>query len=354
MKRNAKFTGLDVHAATIVGTVEGQNGRVLVRTVLPTEREAVLEFFGGMRGPVHVAFEEGTQAQWLYELLEPVVAEVVVCNRRGQARTGNHADFMDSDRLAADLRKGNLKPVYHGKGDRQTLQELVHLYRGLTQDTTRVMQRIKAVYRARALATPGASVYGTEQRAAWLAKLENCGARTRVEMLLSELDVLRALRPEARKAMVVQARREADFRVLTRIPFLGPVRAALLLATLQTPWRFRRRRNLWGYAGFAVVTHNTAQFVIREGRVVRRERAPLTRGLNRNRNPVVKRVFKDMARDAARRPGPLQDWYRERLATGLDPDLALVTLARKLASITLRLWKKGEAFDPSKLTMQAS
>lgn len=354
MKRDPKFTGLDVHAATIVATVDRQTGGPIQRTVLPTEAGAVLEFFRGMRGPIQVAFEEGTQAQWLYDLVQPVVGGVVVCNRRGQRRQGNHGDFVDADRLADDLRKGNLKPVYHGSSSRETLKELVRLYDNLVQDARRVMQRIKAVYRARAIPAPGTSVYSPKQREAWLGKLGNRGARTRVEALLAALDLLRELRPRAKRAMVAEARRDPAFKGLDAIPFLGPVRVAQLLAVLQTPWRFHNKHNLWSYAGLAVVLHETAQFVLREGQVLRRQRRPMSRGLNRNHNAAVKRIFKDMAKDAARRPGPFQDWYRERLTEGMHRDHALLTLARKIASIVLRLWKTGEAFDPSKLTVQAS
>ncbi len=63
MKRDSKFTGLDVHAATIVAVVERQKGQTIAPEILPTEAGAVLEFFRGMRGPIYVAFEEGTQAQ---------------------------------------------------------------------------------------------------------------------------------------------------------------------------------------------------------------------------------------------------------------------------------------------------
>jgi hypothetical protein len=34
-------------------------------------------------------------------------------------------------------------------------------------------------------------------------------------------------------------------------------------------------------------------------------------------------------------------------------ELARVTLTRKLATVTLRPWKKGERFDPTQLTEQA-
>ncbi len=153
--------------------------------------------------------------------------------------------------------------------------------------------------------------------------------------------------------MLAEARRDPAWGVLQTIPFYGPVRVALLLATMRTPWRFRTKRNLWAYAGLAVVTKTSAEYVWVNGRPVRRRRAPLTRGLNRNHNRVLKDVFKGAASAATTRPGPLQDWYHGVLARGVREELARVTLARKLAALTLRVWKNGEPFDPTKLTTQA-
>ena len=65
MKRSNKYVGLDVHQATTVSTVREESGRVVARSVVPTEAAALVEYVRGMRGAVHVAFEEGTQAQWL-------------------------------------------------------------------------------------------------------------------------------------------------------------------------------------------------------------------------------------------------------------------------------------------------
>ena len=177
--------------------------------------------------------------------------------------------------------------------------------------------------------------------------------RLRAEALYAELDLLRELRPKAKAAMLAEARRDPAWAVLQSIPFFGPVRVALLLAIVQTPWRFRTKRNLWGYAGLAVVTKTTAEYVLEAGRPVRRHRAPLTRGLNPNHNRVLKDVFKGAATAARSQPGPLQDWYQDRLAGGMSEDLASVTLARMLAAIVLRVWKKGERFDPTKLTTRA-
>jgi transposase len=84
---------------------------------------------------------------------------------------------------------------------------------------------------------------------------------------------------------------------------------------------------------------------------VRRRRAPLTRGLNRNHHPVLKQIFKGAASGATAHPGPLQDLFLALLDRGVRPELARLTLARKLAAIALRTWKTGEPYDPTYLTV---
>jgi transposase len=353
MTRTSKYVGLDVHQASTVASVREESGRVIARTILPTEASALVEFFRGLRGAVHVAVEEGTQAQWVHDLLAPLVQQVLVCDRRGQARPGNKGDQVDADQLAELLRRGGLRAVYHGGAQRTTLKELARSYQNLVEDSTRVMLRLKALFRARAIPTGGTRIYQPRERARWLAQLPDRGARCRAEALYAELDVLRALRPPAKAVLLAEARRDPAWAVLRTVPFLGPVRVALLLATMQTPWRFRTKRHLWAYAGLAVVTRSSADYVLVAGRPVRRRRAPLTRGLNRNHNRILKDVFKGAATAATARPGPLQDWYDGLLARGLRAELARVTLTRKLAALTLHLWKKGERYDPTQLTIQA-
>jgi transposase len=353
MKRTTKYVAFDVHQATTVASVREDSGRVIARSVLPTEGETLTEFVRGMRGAVHVTFEEGTQAQWLHDLLAPLVDRVVVCDRRGEPRGGNKGDHVDADRLAELLRRGGLRAVYHGSAHRATLKELTRTYRNVIEDSTRVMLRLKALFRARAIATRGTKIYQPRERRHWLAQLTEPGARFRAETLYAELDTLRTLRPQVKTAMLAEARQDPAWRVLRAIPFLGPVRVALLLATMQTPWRFRTKRHLWAYAGLAVVTCSSADYALVAGHPVRRRRPAQTRGLNRNHNRVLKDVLKGAATAATARPGPLQDFYQAMIARGMRPELARVTLTRKLAALTLRLWKKGEPYDSTQLTMPA-
>lgn len=353
MKRTTKYVALDVHQAMTVASVREESGRIIARSILPTEEPALLEFFQGMRGAIHVTFEEGTQAQWLHDLLVGRVDRVLVCDRRGKARQGNKGDQADADQLSELLRRGALRAVYHGSPHRSTLRELTRTYQNVVEDATRVMQRLKALFRARGIKTPGKRVYHPKNREEWLAKLTGEGVRFRAQALYAQLDVLRELRPKVKGTMVAEARRDPAWSVLRSIPFLGPVRVALILAIMRTPWRFRTKRNLWAYCGLAVVTHSSSDFAMVDGQPVRRRRAPMTRGLNRNHNRELKDVFKGAATAATGRPGPLRDFYEEMIARGMREELARVTLTRKLAAVTLRLWKKGERYDPAKLTMQA-
>ncbi len=61
-----------------------------------------------------------------------------------------------------------------------------------------------------------------------------------------------------------------------------------------------------------------------------------------------------MALSGSVRPGPWREFYLTLLNKGMKPTLARLTLARKMAAITLIVWKKGERFDPKKLSLQVA
>src|ERR1700746_1469121 len=77
-----KYIGLDVHQATISVAVMDSRGKLVMASILETKAATILEFLAGLRGTLSVTFEEGTWAAWLYDLLKPHVAKLVVCNPR--------------------------------------------------------------------------------------------------------------------------------------------------------------------------------------------------------------------------------------------------------------------------------
>ena len=126
---------------------------MLFRSILETEAATILQFFAGLRGTLSVTFEEGTWSAWLYDLLNPHVDQLVVCNPRKNAllKDGNKSDRIDARKLAELLRGNQLKPVYHGETGVRMLRELSRSYLTIVKDLSRVMNRLKAVYRSWAI-----------------------------------------------------------------------------------------------------------------------------------------------------------------------------------------------------------
>lgn len=71
-------------------------------------------------------------------------------------------------------------------------------------------------------------------------------------------------------------------------------------------------------------------------------------GLNHNRHPLLKNVFKGAALQITLMPEhPLGQAYQRLLMT-TKPNLARLTIARRLAAAVLAMWKHGEDYQPTK------
>jgi transposase len=351
-----KYIGMDVHQATISVAVMDGRGKLIMECILETKAATILEFIRGLHGSLSVTFEEGTSAAWLHDLLKPHVTHLVVCDPRKNAllKDGSKSDRIDARKLADLLRLNKLNPVYHGEHGVRTLKELGRSYLTITQDLTRVMSRIKALYRSWAIPCSGTTVYAPLHRAEWLAKIVEPGVRRRAERLYQQLDLLQPVRQQARQDLLRESHRHPAVKLLRQIPAIGPIRAALLVALLQTPHRFRTKRQLWAYCGFALETRDSGEYRMVRGKV-RRNRERLTvLGLNDNHNHDLKNLFKGAAISASTCPGPLYDFYVGLLQKGMRPTMARLTLARKIATITLTIWKKGVDFDAQQLNRQAA
>ena len=156
MSRDIKYIGMDVHKeATVIAVLNG-SGKLVMESIVETKPSSILQFIHGLRGELHVTWEEGTWAAWLYDLLQPQATQVVVCDPRHNAflKEGNKSDKIDARKLADLLRTGMLRPVYHGEHGLRTLRELGRSYQTISQDLNRVMNRIKLCIAAGASLVP--------------------------------------------------------------------------------------------------------------------------------------------------------------------------------------------------------
>lgn len=135
MKNQAiQYLAFDVHQATVVASLRDESGKGALAGDHGHRGEVILAFVKNAGRRVHVAFEEGAQAQGLHDLLIDHAERVVVCNVRGRSETTNKSDRIDADALSEQLRLGALKPVFHGAPEILTLKELVRCYTALVED----------------------------------------------------------------------------------------------------------------------------------------------------------------------------------------------------------------------------
>src|ERR1700739_3537003 len=355
MSRDIKYIGMDVHKeATVIAVLNG-SGKLVMELIVETKASSILQFIHGLRGELHVTWEEGTWAAWLYDLLQPQVTRVLVCDPRRNAllKEGNKSDKIDARKLADLLRSGMLpglpRRTRTADAARAGAQLSDHQPRsepGDEPDQSSVSR----------LEHPwcGIQVYAPRYREEWLHKIEQAGVPRRDELLYQQLDELRALRRTLRPELLAETRKHKAAKPLRQIPCIGPIRAARLLALMQTPHRFRSKRHLWTYSGWGMETSDSAQYRFVDGQLRRAKKPQQIRGLNRNHNHEMKDIFKGAATRASCGVGPFREFYVGLLDKGMDPEMARLTLARKIAAIALTLWKKEERFDAEQLKAQAA
>jgi transposase len=349
-----RYIGLDVHAASTTFAVLSESGKRVGAHVVETNGQALVEQLKTIPGKRHVALEEGTQSAWVYEILSPHAEEVIVV--KVPESRGQKNDERDAFHLAEQLRTGGLKgSVFKKVGEFQTLRELARTHAMVVQDSVRVQNRIKALFRSRGVVATGEGVYSEKGREQYLEQLPDA-SRGAAKTLYAQYDAVEAIRKQAEKDLVQESHRHAISRVLETCPGLGPIRVAQTMSIVVSPDRFRTKRQFWSYCGFAIVTRSSSDWVQKkDGGGWERAKVAQTRGLNLNHNHVLKHVFKGAAMTviAQHASDPLHQDYQRLIGAGTKPNLAKLTIARKLAAIALSMWKSKEKYDPKKHRKQS-
>ena len=112
----------------------------------------------------------------------------------------------------------------------------------------------------------------------------------------------------ARRDLLVESRKHSATKLLRQIPSIGPIRAGLLIALIQTPYRFRTKRQLWAYSGLALETHDSAEYRYLGGQLQRSKKQVTVYGLNENHNHDIKNIFKSAATPASSRADCTKDF----------------------------------------------
>jgi len=326
--------GIDVHRdfCEVAISEDGQlrsAGRVASR---PEE----LELFAASLSPDdEVALEATGNALAIARILEPHVARVVVASAKElHAITGAKAKTDRRDArtlarlLAANMFEGTWLPDEEVRALRRRLSHRAQLVRA----RSRLKSEVHAVLMRNLVGAPSATdLFGAAGRR-WLAGLElPVDERETVDSCLRTTAFLDAEIASFERTVARFALGSSEIRRLMTIPGVGLLSAATFVAVVGDVRRFPSARRLVGYLGLDPRVRQSGSSAARMGHI------------SKEGPSSARAALCEAAHAALRSPGPLRA-FGGRIAARRGRQVAVVAVARKLATIAWQLLRSGEDY----------
>ena len=319
-----KYIGMDAHMSTCTFCVLDEKGTTLDTRTITTNGRLLIDYIQTIPGKKMLTIEECNLSSWLLEILKEHVTEITICNpvdnrQYKKAKT----DKLDAYRLAQLLRGGFLKPVFHDGSDREKLRVIVSAYQDVVEDMVRLKNRLHA------LKAHSGGCSDTQVPSSFQYFSKN---------MQKQLDVLEEIKTEHQTLIRKQIHKFKETACLISLPGIGPIQSAKIIAQVINPCRFRNKYKYYAYCG-----------------LVRHQRISAGRRYGTNRiwgNRVLKCVYKMAAHSAIRGESGLRKLYDVLRAKGLSDKDAANAVARKIAALSLALWKKNQRYNDT-ITLQS-
>jgi transposase len=317
-----RFVGLDVHKHYVmVGAVNAYQ-----EMVLPPRKVSLVEFEGWakkqLRPSDEVVLEATTNAWYIYDLLEPLVARVVVCHPpqvKLIAEAFVKTDKKDTMTLAKLLAVGAIPAVWVPPAQVRELRALINHRQRLISQQTRSKNRLRSLLQRHHLVPPGGELFSEANRA-WWSKLElSPSEKLRARQDLIILDQLGPLISEVESELNRLSLAEPwaeQVPYLLQLPGIGLITALTILSAIGQIDRFPTAKKLVGYAGLGAKVHSSGQ-THRSG------------GITKQGRKELRAVLIEAAWIAVRYDQHWQEQF-EHLAYHIGREKAIVAIARKL------------------------
>lgn len=328
------FAAFDLHKKFIQAAVFDDLGNPLHRERFPATRAALEAFAQKHLTPRHKVALEATFNTWpIVAILQPRVAEVVVSNplqTRAIAQAKIKTDKIDADVLAHLLRCDYLPKVWIPTEDIRHLRHECTERANLTQDRTRIKNRIHAVLHQRLIEAPHGDLFCPRSRA-WLRTLalDPAGRKT-LDRHLRQLDAVEREILALGDDLAAHAHATPQVKLLMTLPGVDVAVAEALDSTLGDISRFPSADEAAGYLGLVPSTYQSAESCY-HGPITKRGRAH------------ARWLLVEAAQHLDRHPGPLGVFFR-RLAHKKNRNVAVVATARKLVVIAWHMLKHNEPY----------
>ncbi len=336
------YVGIDL-GSTCFCSVQDAEGNYLERVQVPFSGQNLIGYVSRLKEKrkvsVRVHIEESNLSSYVYRILKPETAEVVVSDPKRNAwiaRSSQKNDRIDGDKLAELLRLGSYSPVYQPETDEMAEFKLaVQQYIDVRKSVVSTKAQLKAMFRQQGILIQGQQVYDPEGRKEYLEQLASPVLVQLFRRKYRVLDLFQKEREGVKRQVISLGRRHPVVQRLKRVPGVGWLCAAVFVGYIQNPWRFSNKRKLWRYARLGITDRSS------DGKPLGRKR------LDRSGNGILKAVSRTIFTAATRTKTEnlFQRFYKESLERTNDPIHARLNTQRKILTVLWTLWKEEREYS---------
>lgn len=311
-----KYIGIDVHSSTCTFCVMNAQGVELENRTIVTNGRLIIDFIKSLGKDLIVTFEECDLSCWLFDILQKHVRRIVVCNPAANARyKKKKTDKLDAKNMTDLLRGGFLKEVFHDGSQREKFRLLVSGYEDTIQETTRIKNRIKALER---------------RTRSDLRSFKGGDPTFVLDQFTARLEQLEHAKVAYQEKLRASVKRFPETKYLVTHPGIKYIQAAKIIAQVVDPTRFRNKHKFFSYCD-----------------IVRHRRRSAERDYGSVRlygSRTLKCVFKMVAHSVLKGNGCYRQLYDVLRAKGLSDKAARNAVTRKIAAVTLSIWRNKQPF----------
>lgn len=226
---NTFYVGLDLGSSNCYQVVMKPDGKIVRSRPIPTFEQNLRSAFSGFEGDLIVHLEAGELANWVSDIIKPLVKQVVVSHPRSLcwiAKDTRKCDKVDARKLADLLRSNLTHEVFLSPNQsRRTFKQLVRHFDEATRAQAKLKAKLKARLRCQGIIRRDSKVFDQRERETVLAQMTDKFLRRMFQGLYATLDLLVEQMKDAKQLMLEAARQFPEIRLLQTAPGIGIIGA---------------------------------------------------------------------------------------------------------------------------------
>lgn len=338
MNNETFYVGLDLGSTVCYQVVMDAGGKIVRSRPFATSEQNLRVAFSGFEGELRVHTEAGELADWVAQVIKPLVKQVVVSHPQSLAwiaKDARKCDRVDARKLADLLRCGLTHEVFLPVNQaRRTFKQLVRHFTEATRAQAKCKARIKARLRCQGIIERDKQIFTQAGREQIFRQIDDKFLRRMFDGLFQTLDALLDEMKTARQLMLEAARQFPEVRLLQTAPGVGVIGACRFVALVQNPRRFSNKRKLWRYCRLAVAHRSS------DGKLLSHPR------LDRNGCGALKDVSRKAFEAAlrCREDNSFKRAFEKSLAATRNKVHARLSTQRKIVACLRAMWLSNQPY----------